>query len=151
MTAHNQHKRDTFRDLHSSQSEGQAKYIYFLLAAAASGIGLVVSVTSDATLEITQIPLGIAVALWSVSFFYGARSLFHRNAMFGMNAAAIDMDLKHGGTTIGGVKTLEDEARLLSSKAARLMRRQFSTLAAGGVFFLLWHVLDMIQRTAEIS
>lgn len=51
----------------------QEKYIYFLLAAAASAIGFAMTQSKTEPLTCIHIPLGIAIFLWATSFVSGLR------------------------------------------------------------------------------
>jgi len=141
---------NSYRDLHRFHTEGQTKYVYFLLAAAASGIGLTTSLTSESTLQLDQIPLGLAVVLWGLSFFFGARAMYKRNVMYGLNAVAIDMARKKSISTDEN-QSLYDEINDQNSKASKYVRWQFYLLVAGAIAFITWHVVKMYIRTMVIQ
>ena len=54
--------------LYNAHTEGRAKYIYFLLAAAGACIAFAVNQTQVARLAWSQMPLGAAVLSWGMSF-----------------------------------------------------------------------------------
>src|SRR3990172_1762121 len=85
---------DTDRDLELFRQHRaeQSKYVYFLLAAAASGVALAVRVTSAATLHWSLGPLGAAVLCWGLSFFHGCRHLQYVLGVTRTNAALLQSE-----------------------------------------------------------
>lgn len=67
---------ELYRQLRNSQD----KYIYFLLAAVGASIGFAVSQTQGMSLALSQIPLGISILTWGLSFFCGCFYLKYINA-----------------------------------------------------------------------
>lgn len=137
---------EDFKYLHQTLREAWTKYVYFLLAVAASAIAFSVSVTSDEPLQLSQIPLGIAVSFWGLSFYFGCRSVWHRNESLGVSAIGIMAHLERQ-LSPGANRKLRKSADLKDKIAARYMRWQFGYLVAGAVSFILWHVLEMATRT----
>jgi hypothetical protein len=73
----------------------QEKYDYWLMAVAASAIGLAVNETKDATFRLSQIWLGAAVLAWLVSFFASCRIQYCIKMMLSANNQYLLMpDLK---------------------------------------------------------
>ena len=58
---------DKLVELYRQHRTFQDKYTYFILAAAASGIALVVNNTQDEVISLTMIPLAAAVTCWGFS------------------------------------------------------------------------------------
>lgn len=137
---------DNYGDMLRFHTDGHTKYIYFNLAVTASGIGLAVSLTSGSTLHVSQFPLGLAVILWSLSFFFGARAIYNRNVTFGLKGFAIDLARKRVLAQQLSL-LLDDTVTQHNLKGGKYMRWQFSLLIAGAVAFIVWHVTEMYFRT----
>lgn len=60
-------------ELRKQFKASQERYVYFLLAAAASAIGFEMIQSKVEPLAWIQLPLGLSVLLWAVSFFAGLR------------------------------------------------------------------------------
>jgi hypothetical protein len=135
---------------------GQEKYVYFLLAASASAIGLAVQQTRVAALGWSQLPLAAAVVLWGVSFYAGCRgrsytlSALYTN--FGMLTA---QDGAH--PIVQQLGNHPDAIRIFTEESHKIMERQsnaagfwtilqFRLLICGAMFYLAWHVLEMVRR-----
>lgn len=136
--------------IHKLLTESQAKYTYFLLAAAASGVALAVNRTTGSTLEASQWPLGLAVLAWGLSFFFGCRHLGYHLATLFANAEyfrvrkGVHPDAGSHPQVIQAASEGILQAMERNSRAAnRLGHWQFRYLIAGALFFLLWHVLVM--------
>jgi hypothetical protein len=141
-------------ELYRQYRTAQDKYIYFLLAAAGAAIALAVHQTQDAKLSLSQIPLGVAVALWGLSFFYGCRHLIYTSLVLRDNSALLDVQA--GEHPMAGrdmdrieasVKILRDIIEKHSTKASWFARLQFNSLVCGAIFYLAWHIYEMWLRT----
>ena len=62
-------------EIHRQHRTGQEKYTYFLLAVTASAIAFAVQKTSGLKLTWSMVPLGLAVVLWGLSFYFGCKNL----------------------------------------------------------------------------
>jgi hypothetical protein len=134
----------------------QDKYIYFLLAAAASAIGYAITQIKVEPLATHHIFVGIAVLLWSVSFYSGIQiceylitQIFQNH-----NYIAFKRDLK--GTDPETATLLlskfketfhctiekQDKRKLVYSKL------QSICLLLGALFYIFWHILKMIAASA---
>jgi hypothetical protein len=63
------------RVLYERLHEGQSKLRYYLLTAAAAGIGLAVNQTRNSAMSWSQVSLGLAVFCWAASFLFGCLKL----------------------------------------------------------------------------
>ncbi|MEP0547141.1 MAG: hypothetical protein ABJF88_09420 [Rhodothermales bacterium] len=133
---------EDFKYLHQTLREAWTKYVYFLLAASASAVAFAVSITSGESLTVSQLPLGFAVALWGLSFFFGCRSIWHRNESLSVNASGV-MKLMERTYVAGLEEEYRKAADFLDDKAAKYMRWQFGYFIAGALSFLVWHVIEM--------
>ncbi len=149
---------DHTRYLHEQLTTAQSKYAYFLLAAAASAIALALNRTASEPLEFVQLPLGAAVVCWGLSFYFGCRYLAWVDATLQANTA---ISMAQSGTLPGipdhplarqaAAEGAREAAEQNSEHAGRNARRQFRFLVAGAVFYVVWHVLAMAERTPGIT
>jgi hypothetical protein len=141
------------QELYRVLRDAQDKYIYFLLAAAGGSIGLAVSQTQNAHLAWSQLPLGVAIGWWGLSFFFGCRHIAYINSTLYANAELLRVQAgEHPeagshpqiiqAASIGILKAMESN----SERANRLHHWQFRSLILGGVFFVVWHIVEMYLR-----
>ena len=52
-----------------------AKYTFYLLAVVGAAVGFALNQTQGSVLAWSQIPLGLAVSSWFLSFYFGLRQL----------------------------------------------------------------------------
>ncbi len=136
--------------------EAKGRYVYFLLAAAGSGIGLAVQRTAGDHLRWSMLPLGLAVVCWGYSFFAGCRNRQHDQAHLNINAYALMMlsgdDPEAPENPLVRAKVvdiLKGAMKSDSDAAGKWYLRQFRFLVGGAVLYLAWHVLEMALRTAH--
>ena len=148
----NESERELFR-LHR---ESQTKYTYFLLAGVAAAIGFALTQTKELELSSTQIPLGIALLSWAVSFFCGCKQLQYvtstlynnaelikvesgRHQIFGRNVEAIQI----------GSSMLRDVLERSSVTSGRYGEWQFRLLIYGALLYIAWHIFEMWARSIQ--
>lgn len=136
---------------HSTVSD---KYTYFLLAAVGAAIALTINQTQAVKLSLSQIPLGIAVLLWGVSFYLGCRHLVLVKATLHTNGALLrvqDGEDPMAGRNVEAIGIASEVLREIIEKqstgASRAASWQFRCLILGGVCYLVWHVYEMWLRT----
>jgi len=144
---------DNELELHRQLHQGQEKYAYLLLAAAASGIALAVRVTSNATLHWSLIPLGLAVCSWGLSFYYGCRYIGYRHSTIYANAALFRVQRgddpevgSHPQLIQAASEGIRNAMETNNKTIMQLGKRQFQYLVAGAVLFVGWHVLGIVLR-----
>lgn len=149
---------DVSRYLHEQTTAAQAKYAYFLLAAAASAIAVVVNQTREATLAYLQLPLGAAVLCWILSFWFGCRRIGSMTAALRANTAMVLVQSREHPDIPNHPEAWQialDETRKAAndhaSDAGKNANKQFRYLVAGAVFYLLWHVAAMAARTPGLA
>jgi len=132
------------------QTEGQTRYLYFLLTAAASGIALSISVTKSSHIEWSQVPLAFALLSWGASFYFGCRCVFLRNVYLGFNAMFIKWK---GENRLSQEQhdSFKKEMEGTSGKATSHMNKQFALLVVGAILFVGWHILEMVLRAYQFS
>jgi hypothetical protein len=131
------------------------KYDYFLMAAAMAAIALSLQRTEGLPLRWPMLPLGVAVLLWGVSIYCGIRSQLFRGYAL---ADKWQMQLLKDGTHPEYMNATEQKRQqrhqahmekhaqhaAVVDKATRWQR---IALMAGGILFLIWHVLEMALQT----
>lgn len=137
-------------EVHKALREGQNKYTYFILAVAGAAIALSVNQTQDAKLSLAQIPLGIAVICWGLSFFFGCRNLAYVNAALRANVGLFH--IQSGNDPVAGAEFrkitaasegIKEAFEFNSEKANIYGHLQFRFLISGAVFYIGWHILKM--------
>lgn len=138
------------KELHKQLHESQAKYTYFLLAGAASGIALAISETRDSNIAWSMLPLGISVFCWALSFFAGCRNrqYFHSTLYANFNMILIEEgrhpDIpQHPQLVAAATEGIKKAAEENSTTANKWAHRQFWLLVIGGLFYVVWHIIRM--------
>ena len=145
---------DNVRMLHNQLVTSQHKYIYFLLAVAASAIAFSTQATKDMELEYSLIPLGVAVLCWAFSFFCGCRTVQYDNSNTVANIDLLKVERgehEECGNNPAYISAASQGIRqaYASNQAAqnRHSKWQFRFLVIGGILFIVWHILKMWLRT----
>ncbi|MFC4820327.1 hypothetical protein [Dokdonella ginsengisoli] len=142
----NEAQFEVYRALRTSQD----KYAYFLLAAAGASIAFAITQTRGHHISWFQVPLGLAVLCWGLSFFFGCRNIAYVNSTLYANAELIRVqngehpeigrDPQRQKAACIGIRTaIESKSNVANS----LSKRQFYFLIAGAVFYISWHVAEM--------
>lgn len=136
---------------HSATSD---KYTYFLLAAVGAAIALSINQTQTARLSLSQIPLGIAVLLWGISFYLGCRHITLVKATLRSNGALLRVQEGEDPMTGRNLQAIAIASETLreiieehSTGAGSAAVWQFRCLVLGGIAYLAWHILEMWLRT----
>jgi hypothetical protein len=147
---------DLENELAKEFKAAQDKYIYFLLAAAASAIGYAITQLEVEPLTCYHIPLGLSILLWSTSFFSGIQFIenltgtlfknhnflaFKREIKFLPTEESAEL-LKKFQETYNA--TIENHQRKMSCYG----NLQSKCLLLGAFFYISWHVLKMLSISA---
>lgn len=142
---------EVYRQLRTSQD----KYIYFLLAAAASAVALALNRTQDHLLTWLLLPWGLALLLWGLSFFFGCRHLAYVSSTLFANAELIRVERgehpkagTHPQVITAASEGIRSAIEYNSDRANLLAKLQFRFLIAGALAYVVWHLLEMYARTA---
>jgi hypothetical protein len=145
-------------ELHKQYKAAQDKYIYFLLAAAASAIGFAMTQTKTEALTIFQIPLALGVFSWVVSFYSGLQCIEFATSVTYQNFNYSQFKRKLSGLT-QDAKTLElaqqielDFTNTTDLQAKKLNfygKLQGSSLLFGAFCYIIWHILRMYNLTGS--
>jgi hypothetical protein len=141
---------EIYRQLRTSQE----KYIYFMLAGAASAIAYALNRAQDKPLTLLLIPWGLALVLWGLSFFCGCRYLMYSMSMLYSDATMIQ--IKNGehpaiGTNFKLAQAASEGIREALSdnikKAKRLALLEIWFFIGGILAYVVWQLLEMYIRT----
>jgi len=139
--------------LFSRHQEAQEKYTYFLLAGVGAAIALVVTQTQRDVLAWSQAPLGVAIAMWALSFYCGCRQLRAVQSALYVN---LDLLKIEAGThpmagrdpqrmAVGHEVATEFVTQHVDS-AQRFGIWQFRLFVLAAIFYIGWHVYEMWTR-----
>lgn len=129
----------------------QERYIYFLLAAAASAIGFAMTQSKVEPLNWIHIPLGMSVLLWAVSFISGLRFIEYTTSFTfqNQNYLAFKRELK-SYTQVDAAKLLiEFKTRMSKTNEKQLQKMKFYgntqsiSLLFGALSYIVWHIIRM--------
>jgi len=141
-------------EVYRQHRTAQEKYVYFLLAAVGAAIALAITQTQGAMLAWSQLPLGGAVVLWALSFFFGCRHLGYVESTLYANAALLKVEAgeypdvgAHPQMMAAASEGIRSAIESNSNKAQRFARLQFFALVVGAMSYIGWHVLEMWLRT----
>lgn len=134
----------------------QEKYIYFLLAVAASAIGYAMTQSKVEPLAYRHIPLGLSVLFWAVSFFSGLRFIEYATSFTfqNQNYLAFKRELKKYSQESAAEllsefkKGFNDTSKKQQNKMELYGNLQSITLLIGAFFYIFWHILRMNNITA---
>ncbi|MGE0554684.1 MAG: hypothetical protein AB7R55_14745 [Gemmatimonadales bacterium] len=145
-------------ELYRQHREGQTRYVYFLMAAAGSGIVLAVKDSAAAVLHWSLIPLGAAVLAWGASAVAGILVI-----EYGQSITATNVDLlraQRGELALPGLAdpgqpwtqqvAVESLRGILETKrdgSQRAATWQLWSLLGGAACYVAWHVLGIVLRS----
>lgn len=145
---------DAMVELHGQLRTAQDKYTYFLLAAAASGIGLAANQTATRILAWSMIPLGLGVICWGLGFFFGCRHLQYVNSTLYANYELLRVQKgehpdagTHPRAIAAASEGIREAIQDNIKRASRLAWLQFDFLVLGAILYIAWHILEMALRT----
>lgn len=140
---------EVYRQMRTSQD----KYSYFLLAAVGAAIGFALNQTNGKSLSLSQVPLGLGVFLWSLSFYFGCKHLAYvSSTLFGNSELLLVQSGQHpkAGKNPQLVQAasegIRDAIESNSDMASCFARWQFRSFVLGGMSYIAWHVWEMWLR-----
>lgn len=135
--------------------QAQAKYTYFLLAVAASGIALAVQRTTGEALNWRHSLLGLAVVFWGASFFAGCRNrgyfsstLYANLALLALQDGSHPESPSHPEAVRAACEGVRDAAEQNSAAGNKWGKLQFRLLVVGAILFVVWHACEMAATTS---
>lgn len=138
-------------ELQKQFKASQEKYIYFLLAAAASAIGFAMTQSKVEPLEWIHIPLGLSVILWALSFISGLRFIEYSTSFTfqNQNYLAFKREIK-SYSQVEAVKLLNEfKTRMSETSEKQLQKMKFYgstqsiSLLLGALSYIVWHIIRM--------
>jgi hypothetical protein len=141
---------ETYRQLRTSQD----KYVYFMLAAAASAIAYALNRAQDRILTLPLLPWGISILFWGLSFYFGCKHIAYVNSTIYANVALLKVQ-NGSDPEIGshpqyiaaaseGIKmAIEGNVK----KANHLGKSQFVFFIIGVLAYIIWQILEMYIRS----
>lgn len=140
-------------EVYRARQAAEDKYAYFLLAAAASGIGFAVSQTRNEALSYSLLPLGFGVVCWAISFYCGCKHLEYVSSNLYANYNLLQLTMgehpdlpRHPQLAKAAEEGLRAAIEKNGEMAASYARSQFRFLVTGGCAFLVWHIIGMYLR-----
>ena len=130
------------------------RHSFYLLAVVGAAVGFALNQTKGAVLAYSQIPLGLAMLSWSLSFYFGLRQLRSILATLGVNSLLLELqfgqntELSHIPKAPEIIKGLIEEH---GKSAGRFHIWQVQALLIGVFFYVGWHVLEMYLRQHSSS
>jgi len=141
-------------EVYRQQRTHQDKYIYFILAAAASAIAYALNRAQDRSLTPILIPWGIALLLWGLSFYFGCRHLNKVDTIFYQNIEGLKIEAgrnpKIGNNPAVVAVAIEEFVKVTAreSEIAHILARlQFWFFVAGALAYITWQVIEMYVRS----
>ena len=141
-------------EIYRQHRNAQEKYVYFLLAAVGAAIALAINQTQGAKIAWSQLPLAIAIILWSLSFFFGCRHLAYVESTLFANASLLEVKSgqhpevdTHPQMMAAASEGIREAIKSNSKWAVRFARWQFNCLLLGAISYLGWHVFEMWLRS----
>jgi hypothetical protein len=142
---------DSFQEqIIKEHKERQEKFVYYLIALAVSSIGFSVYNTLNIKLNITQIPLGIALFCWGASIFCGITflkvtlSILYDNNRYFDIENGLDSDIGKDPQKIKiALSSFKPILIEKASKVSKYFNWQIGLFYIGIILFLFWHVIEM--------
>jgi len=145
---------DDLKYLHQQHRIGQDKYTYYLLAVTASAIAFAVHKTDASIFTYSLVPIGIAVISWCASFYCGCKNLVWVQTSVMANYTLLQLNMGVHPNQPNSPEYLEAAKQGVKSaleenvnEAQNYAISQYRLLITGAVFFLIWHIVEMVIRT----
>lgn len=144
---------DQMMELYRQLRTSQDKYAYFLLASVGASIAFALSQTRDLSLSLSQCPLGLAVLLWGLSFYFGCRHIQYVSSTLYANAELLKVEGgrhpeigRHPQMMAAASEGIRSAIETNINRSGRLANLQFSFFVTGVIFYVVWHILEMYLR-----
>lgn len=141
-------------DLYKIHTEGETKYVYFLLASAGAALGYALQQLEGVTISCWSSPAILALLSWLLSFFFGCTRIQTSHRLISANYSLLQLkdgihpqQPDHPVITDAAIKGATQAAEKAVSDASRHFSLQFGFLIAGGLLFLVYRVADMFRVT----
>lgn len=144
---------DGLKEIYRSLQRSQEKYVYFLLSATIASIGFTITQTQDLEgLDYCQLPLGLSLLFWGLSFWFGCRnrSSFNSALFANYELLKVQMDkhpLTKGRDSVFVKATLKEIMKVINGhtkKIERYGKLQMDMFISGIVAFICWRIVEII-------
>ena len=146
---------EVYSGVASAHRDLYVKFSFYLLAVTGAAVGFALNQTRGAVLAWSQIPLGLAMVSWSLSFNFGIRQL--RNVLTTLHANMLllavqsDHDMPEWTNVPQASEILRERIEQHGKRAGRFHTWQVQALLIGMFFYVCWHVLEMYFRQPSSS
>jgi hypothetical protein len=145
---------DDHNEIRKQFRQQQEKYAYYIIALCVAAVAFSISITRDASLKFSQIPLGIAVLTWGLSIYFGLKFIQTIISALRSNNSYLDV-IKGIHPVVGDhPQKIEYAANLLKEtmeekgkKAGKFYDWQNTFFIIGFISFIAWHILEMYLKT----
>ena len=130
------------------------RHAFYLLAVVGAAVGFALNQTKGAVLAYSQIPLGLAMLSWSLSFYFGLRQLRSVLATLHANSLRLAVESDHHpewSHIPEAPAVIQDLLEEHGKSAGRFHLLQVWALLTGVFFYVGWHVLEMYLRQHSSS
>ena len=127
--------QEQINELSKRHAEELSKYTYFLLATSATAIAYALEKLEGLKFSLSLLPVIVAVAVWSMSFYCGCKHIEILRDHMAVNANCLT------NNTSGGA--MHEKLDPLDLKAQKASRNQFRYIAIGGAFYVIWRFVEM--------
>ena len=140
---------ETYLAVTGAHRDLYARYAFYLLAVVGAAVGFALNQTQGTVLAWSQMPLGLAMSSWFLSFYFGLRQL--RSVLATLHAKplllAVESDHHPEWSHIPETpEILRDLVTQHGTRAGRFHLLQVRALLAGVFFYVVWHILEMHLR-----
>ncbi|MEQ8281668.1 MAG: hypothetical protein RIC04_02760 [Parvibaculum sp.] len=146
---------ETERHLIKTQQAEQLKFTYFLLASAGAAIAFALTQTHQQTLAGAHAFLGLALAMWALSFWCGCIYLRHVDVMLAANIERVRLQTRFFQQNPDRAAQMIDDVNVTFSNkkraGIRASRWQYILLFAGALFFAAWRFMEMYSYVPAVA
>ncbi|MBB6449786.1 hypothetical protein HNR44_001764 [Geomicrobium halophilum] len=143
---------ENMREVRNNVHSGQDKYVYFILAVTVAAIGYTIAQTEDLEeLSYTQIPLGISLICWGISFWFGCRNREYNNSILYSNYELLKVQKgqhsevpNHPDYEKAASDGILDAINKNNKRVENFGRGQRNMFIIGVLLFVLWRIVEIL-------
>jgi hypothetical protein len=121
-------------------TDAQEKYTYYILAVNAACMAFTINLTKNSHIDVSQLPLGLAVICWCTSFYYGILQIKCRLDIIEIN---IKLLRNHIYNREKEEKQRLEQLQEYSLKESKYVKKLNLFLICGTLLFIIWHIIMM--------
>lgn len=137
-------------EIYRQSTATQERYDYFLMSVAGAAIAFAIHRTSGMSLNWVMIVLGIAVALWAISFLAGCQRRKYVDSTMFTNFELLRIQRgehpdtgTHPDRIAAASQGILKAVEYNSNRASFWADIQLYSLVIGAIIFIIWHVIEM--------